>query len=244
MWGRYREYVAPTEWETSKDLHIDYNYMEVWYECVQNMVDQLAFINNSIKQGLLVNDKTVLTGLKCFDKENGAGDVAVLTSLYLTSKYANNPLLGIKVAAYTVGIDTDTIACITGGLLGMLCGTTWIPVEWRMLQDYNCFLNVAEILLSDDMQAVSKRISDVDNNRQELYSSPIGKFYTEKHMKYPVEHLEKLSLLKFTPYLDKPCILKTMCVCQKWLIQTHRGFPMILTKLFRLCLKYTYLLKL
>ena len=180
--------------------------MEVWYECVQNMVDQLAFINNSIKKGLLVNDKTVLTGLKCFDKENGAGDVAVLTSLYLTSKYANNPLLGIKVAAYTVGIDTDTIACITGGLLGMLCGTTWIPVEWRMLQDYNCF--------------------------------------QKKHMKSPVAHLEKLSLLKSTPYLDKPCILKTMCVCQKWLIQTHQGFPMILTKLFRLCLKYTYLLKL
>lgn len=208
VWGRYREYVAPTEWETSKDLHIDYNYMEVWYECVQNMVDQLAFINNSIKKGLLVNDKTVLTGLKCFDKENGAGDVAVLTSLYLTSKYANNPLLGIKVAAYTVGIDTDTIACITGGLLGMLRGTTWIPVEWRMLQDYNCFLNVAEILLSDDMQAVSKRISDVDNNRQELYSSPIGKFYTEKTYEIPSGASGKIIITKVHTLLGQTMYFK------------------------------------
>lgn len=208
VWGRYRGYVAPAEWETSKDLHINYSYMDVWCECVQNMVNQLTFINDSIKKGLLVNDKIVLTELKCFDKENGAGDVAVLTSLYLTSKYANNPLLGIKVAAYTVGIDTDTIACITGGLLGMLCGTNWIPVEWRILQDYNCFLNVAEILLSDNMQAASKRVSDVENNRKELYSSPIGKFYTERTYEIPSGSSGKIIVTKVHTLLGQTMYFK------------------------------------
>ena len=122
--------------------------------------------------------------------------------------FANNPLLGIKVAAYTVGIDTDTIACITGGLLGMLCGTTWIPVEWRMLQDYNCFLDVAEILLSDDMQAASKRISDVDNNRQELYSSPIGKFYTEKTYEIPSGSSGKIIVTKVHTLLGQTMYFK------------------------------------
>ena len=208
IWGRYREFVTTTDWETSKNLHADYNYVEVWNKCVQNMVDKLTFINNSIKKGLLVNDKAVLTELKCFDKENGAGDVAVLTSLYLTSKYANTPLLGIKVAAYTVGIDTDTIACITGGLLGMLCGTNWIPVEWRTLQDYSCFLNVAEILLSGNMQEASKRVSDVENNHKELYSSPIGKFYTERTYEIPSGTSGKIVVTKVHTLLGQTMYFK------------------------------------
>ncbi|MGN0813400.1 MAG: hypothetical protein ACI4MQ_07830 [Candidatus Coproplasma sp.] len=36
------------------------------------------------------------------------------------SKYANNPALGIKQAANLFGADTDTIAAMTGGLMGKL----------------------------------------------------------------------------------------------------------------------------
>ena len=90
----------------------------------------------------------------------------------------------------------------------MLRGTTWIPVEWRMLQDYNCFLNVAGILLSDDMQAVSKRISDVDNNRQELYSSPIGKFYTEKTYEIPSRAYGKIIITKVHTLLGQTMYFK------------------------------------
>lgn len=148
-------------------LCFEYNYLDEWNNCTDSIIDKLLYIDKSLKKGLLVNDNTVLTELKCFDKESGAGYVAVLAALYLVSKYANNPILGIKTAAYTAGIDTDTIACITVGLFGMLCGTGWIPAEWRMVQDYNCLCNIAEILLSDDMKATSKRISDSNINNKD-----------------------------------------------------------------------------
>lgn len=156
----------------------------------------------------MVNDNTVLTELKCFDKESGAGDVAVLAALYLVSKYANNPILGIKTAAYTAGIDTDTIACITGGLFGMLCGTGWIPAEWRMVQDYNCLCNIAEILLSDDMKATSKRISDSNINNQELRSSPIGKIFTDTVSEIHSGKSSKIIITKIRTLLGQTLYLK------------------------------------
>ena len=76
--------------------------------------------------------------------------MAILAAIYLVSRYANNPVLGMKVPASSVGIDTDTIASIIGGLLGMLCGTDWIPPEWTIVQDYKCLNLITEMLLSDN----------------------------------------------------------------------------------------------
>lgn len=65
------------------------------------MVKQLEFIGTSLKRGLILDDTKVLTELECFDKLNGAGDVAILAAIYLTSRYANNPSLGIKIPAFS-----------------------------------------------------------------------------------------------------------------------------------------------
>ena len=208
VWGRFREHVLPTDWDNYKNLNFEYNYLNEWSNCTNSIIDKLLYIDKSLKKGLLVNDSTVLTELKCFDKENGAGDVAVLAALYLVSKYANNPILGIKTAAYTVGIDTDTIACITGGLFGMLCGTGWIPAEWRMVQDYNCLCNIAEILLSNDMKATSKRISDSNINNQELRSSPIGKIFIDKVFEIPSGKSSKIIITKICTLLGQTLYLK------------------------------------
>ena len=54
--------------------------------------------------------------------------------------------IGIKIPAFSFGADTDTIASITGGLLGMLSGIDWIPTEWREVQDYNCLVQMTELL--------------------------------------------------------------------------------------------------
>lgn len=208
VWGKFRENVFPFDLDYYERLCSEYNYLDEWNNCTDSIIDKLLYIDKSLKKGLLVNDNTVLTELKCFDKESGAGDVAVLAALYLVSKYANNPILGIKTAAYTAGIDTDTIACITGGLFGMLCGTGWIPAEWRMVQDYNCLCNIAEILLSDDMKATSKRISDSNINNQELRSSPIGKIFTDTVSEIHSGKSSKIIIKKIRTLLGQTLYLK------------------------------------
>ena len=208
IWGKFRENILPFDWDNYKKLNFEYNYLDEWNNCTYSIIDKLLYIDKSLKKGLLVNDNTVLNELKCFDKENGAGDVAVLAALYLVSKYANNPVLGIKTAAYTVGSDTDTIACITGGLFGMLCGTRWIPAEWRMVQDYNCLCNIADILLSNNMKATSKRISDSNINNQDLRSSPIGKIFIDKVFEIPSGKSGKVIITKICTLLGQTLYVK------------------------------------
>lgn len=177
VWGKYRTEAFPPKWAKLPQNILSYDYALTWDNYVKDMTNTLHFIKDSLKKGLLVNDKAVLTKLKCFDRENGAGDVAILAALYLASKYANNPALGIKTAAYTIGMDTDTIACITGGLLGMLCGTAWIPFEWRSVQDYTCLCNIAEYLLAENKKEAAKEITEMFTEPQKLRDTPIGKMY-------------------------------------------------------------------
>lgn len=177
IWGKYRSEAFPSEWAKLPPNILQYDYVTTWNIHVEDMTNALHYIKESLKKGLLVNDKIVLTKLKCFDKESGAGDVAILSALYLASKYANNPVLGIKTAAYTIGMDTDTIASITGGLLGMLCGTTWIPFEWRSVQDYNCLCSISEFLLSDRKKETAKEITEMFADKQMLQDTLIGKMY-------------------------------------------------------------------
>ncbi len=176
FWNSLKLNVLPAGWLDFAEKHSGYDYHRVWAETVNKMIEKLEFIIESLNKGLLVNDSAVLKRLECFDQANGAGDVATLSSLYLASKYANNPVLGIKTAAYSVGADTDTIASMTGGLLGMLCGTSWIPTEWKLLQDYDCLVNIAEILLANNMIEASKHITNQYKTQyNDWMDSPVGK---------------------------------------------------------------------
>ena len=102
--------------------------------------------------------------------------MAILAAIYLVSRYANNPVLGMKVPASSVGTDTDTIASITGGLLGMLCGTDWIPPEWTIVQDYKCLNLITEMLLSDNSkQAKNLELENTSEGSSNWVHTAIGR---------------------------------------------------------------------
>lgn len=159
IWGKFPQEVVAAEWleRAEKTGKI---YENMWMFQVGDMLQKLQFIKDSLKKGLLVKDRDVLKRLESFDKSKGAGDVAILSALFFASKYANNPALGIKAAAFCYGTDTDTIASITGGLLGMLCGVSWIPSEWKLVQDYDCLVNFPRLLLTENIKEETKRVTD------------------------------------------------------------------------------------
>lgn len=175
IWGRIPDCDELDEWKNVAVKKSGYNYVNVWNETVTYMVKQLLYIKEALNKGLMVDDRKVLSNIECFSKTNGAGNVAALASIYLASKYANNPVLGIKVPAFASGIDTDTIASMTGAMLGMLCGTSWIPNEWRRVQDYDCILQMAELLMSDKKLETSKTyISQVTKDSDNWHKTPMG----------------------------------------------------------------------
>lgn len=174
-WGEFPNLEIFKEWLDVASHHSDLEYANLWEITRASMTKQLEFIKASLKKGLMLDDTSVLTQLECFSKANGAGDVAALAAIYLASRYANNPALGIKVPAFSFGADTDTIASITGGLLGMLCGTNWIPSEWKVVQDYDCLIQITELLLlCNDNEAVKADVAESKAQDHNWRSTPIG----------------------------------------------------------------------
>lgn len=175
-WGAHLNPDVFEKWISTAKQHCAYDFSAEWESTRARMIKQLEFIRVSLKKGLILDDTKVLTDLGCFGKASGAGDVTALAAIYLASKYANNPSLGIKTPAFLFGADTDTIASITGGLLGMLSGTNWIPPEWRAVQDYNCLIQMAELLLADNKkEATREEVAEVNAQDNQWRATPIGK---------------------------------------------------------------------
>ena len=179
IWGKMPAFLQHHDWLKRAKESAEYDYQLEWNHTVEAMKQKLRFICQELKKGLIIKDRDVLKHLECFDEVKGAGDVAATAAVFMASKYANNPALGIKIAAYSFGADTDTIASMTGGLLGMLCGMKWIPPEWSVVQDYKCLLSTAEILLSDNMKEKAEKdymVYGWSDDKKET-ASPIGKLH-------------------------------------------------------------------
>ena len=145
-WGGVPNRTLFSDWLNTAQNSAGYVYSEEWNSCYTSMLKQLKYINNALGEGLLSDDKHVLENIGAFSNISGAGDVAILTAVYFFSKYANSPELAISIPASMTGIDTDTIASITGGLIGAFHGTDWIPLEWKMVQDYSYIYDLSNKL--------------------------------------------------------------------------------------------------
>lgn len=129
------ENICPT-WRRSSDEESEYPYGKAWEETVTEMVRLLEKCSEAMQQGSLSIDQETLAQLGCFDRKvNGAGTVAAAASIFLASRYAADPLHGIVEAAFSEGADTDTIASMTGGLLGAVLGSDWLDGIAERVQD-------------------------------------------------------------------------------------------------------------
>jgi ADP-ribosylglycohydrolase len=110
--------ICPT-WMSSAFEVSGGQYYEYWQMTVTDMLRLLEQCREAMKQAALSVDREVLTKLGCFDKSiNGAGTVTAAASIFLASRYAADPFHGLVEAGFAHGADTDTIASMTGGLLG------------------------------------------------------------------------------------------------------------------------------
>lgn len=210
VWGAIPDSSIFEEWFHIARQNPEYDYLEEWDNVRACMVKQLKLIETSLKKGLLLDDTKVLAELGCFDKAKGAGDVAILAAIYITSKYANNPSLGIKIPAFSLGADTDTIASITGGLLGMLSGMDWIPTKWKEVQDYGCLVQIAELLMADDKkEATKKMVEEAKAQNNQWNATPIGKMRFVGSSNVPTEKKGIVIINKWQTTLGQTIYTKT-----------------------------------
>ena len=194
-WGRLSNFHVFDEWIAAAPTYGEQDFSAEWETTFVRMSEHLIMIQNELQKPVLPNDKEILSRLGCFGKTKGAGDVTILAALYLTSQYASNPILGIKIPAFSYGADTDTIASITGGLLGMLNGIDWFPLEWLHVQDYTCLLHIADLLLAENKKSLVKEETlALEEKETGWQNTPIGKMKAIHIEAYSTQGTQKYTI--------------------------------------------------
>ena len=145
FWGVWRAIDAI--WPNWLSTANNYGFEGAWAETVASFTSQIDVAAESLEAGALSLDQSTLEALGCFDKSiSGAGTVAASAAIYLASRYAAGPMEGLTAAAFARGADTDTIASMTGALLGAVNGVEWLGSLVREVQDYEFIADMARSL--------------------------------------------------------------------------------------------------
>ena len=146
-WSRFPDYL-PQEWRDAAEQHFSGEHVRAWTSSVDQMVKLLDLSQTAMGQGALSIDKETLDSLGAFDRRTlGAGTVTAAGALFLASRYASRPSRGIVAGAFCHGADTDTLASMTGGLLGAVNGADWIAGVAAKVQDHGLLRSTASALL-------------------------------------------------------------------------------------------------
>ncbi len=118
-------------------------YEKLWAGVVEEMRQFLDLSRKGLAQGVLADDDAVLDRLGAFSREKGSGTVSAAAAIYLAARYATHPSQAVLRAAFALGSDTDTVAAMTGGLVGALGGADVLPPEWGAVQDGSYLRQIA-----------------------------------------------------------------------------------------------------
>jgi ADP-ribosylglycohydrolase/catechol 2,3-dioxygenase-like lactoylglutathione lyase family enzyme len=141
MWGAIPS-SAKTEWFDAANSSLR-DYEELWSVVVDETRQLLVLAQKGLEDGALADDEGVLHRMGAFSKQKGSGTVSAVAAIYLAARHAAQPVQGILRAAFALGSDTDTIAAMTGGLVGALGGSDWLPPEWGAVQDLQYLRQIA-----------------------------------------------------------------------------------------------------
>ena len=122
------------------------DYEKLWHSVVDETRQLLLLARRGLEEGALADDEDVLNRMGAFSKEKSSGTISAAAAIYLVARHAAQPLQGVLRAAFALGSDTDTIAAMTGGLVGALGGSDWQPPEWSAVQDLQYLRQIANKL--------------------------------------------------------------------------------------------------
>lgn len=125
----------PPSFLHSANVHGE-TYKSVWDRTVGEVTDLLSGCLLEVKRGALASELDFLAGIGALQrKTNGSGTVCAVAALFLASRYATEPAAGLRMAAGTKGLDSDTVASMLASILGAINGAEWLAADVGSLQD-------------------------------------------------------------------------------------------------------------
>ncbi|MGO4299384.1 ADP-ribosylglycohydrolase family protein [Leifsonia sp. RAF41] len=141
--GRVALKHAPHGW---LDSITQANYVEQWNSVNAEMYGLLATARRSLRQGSMSNVSATLNDLGAIGKYSGSGTASAAAAIYLASRAGTRPISGLLQAAFEQGADTDTLASMTGSLLGAIHGSQWLG-DLHDVQDASYLARLASALV-------------------------------------------------------------------------------------------------
>lgn len=175
QWSKLPEVNNIAIWKSEAERYAQYDYDRMWNECVIETINYLKIAKEALNQGILDLRDDTLQKLGCYNsKINGAGNVSAVVSIYLFSKYADDPTMAIYETANLSNADTDTLASMVGGLVGALNGKDWIPIELRGVQDYSLFEYLVEQMMDEKCDFLNSEKKYKLFNNEKMATLKIG----------------------------------------------------------------------
>ena len=225
-WGAFPDAErGGNRWFAAANLVFGESYQHVWERTVGEMRQLLEYARDGIRQGVLANDRAVLADLGCFGASKGAGTVTAAGAAYLAARHAAQPTQGVLRAAFEQGADTDTLAAMTGGLLGCLAGNEWLPAPWRNVQDADYLRHIADRIARGPAgteprpveQPVAPRSILSDLERDGVHELALGDF----------------TRVKAVPLVEPRPASRSISV-RAWKLRTSAGQTLYVTKVYKL----------
>ena len=120
-WAHFPD-AATEAWRDSLSDGIT-SYKRLWDSVVVEAMKLLEIARSRIGRGALETGDEALREIGAFDRNTGgAGTVTACSAIFLASRHAASPKQGVRSAASMIGTDADTIASMTGALLGAIHG--------------------------------------------------------------------------------------------------------------------------
>jgi ADP-ribosylglycohydrolase len=217
---------SKSTWDEASRIAYRGDYVQEWRKVVGEIIDLLKIAKRGLEEGATVDDDAVLGELGCFGREKGSGTISAIAAIYLAARFATAPTKGVIKASFASGADTDTIGAMTGGLLGCLCGTDWLPPEWFDVQDSQYLRRIAAELAETEVGSSSKvihppvRQRELDAILDDIASGKREVLINGSEWASVVEAVEPKPLSKST-------------LAKTWHLRTREGQSLFVTKLGR-----------
>jgi ADP-ribosylglycohydrolase len=134
-WSRLPESALAPGWRELAEESPRTPFEAIWDQTCEEMAALLSLCKDAIERGSIARDGDVLADLGAFGKEGGSGTRTAAAAIYLASRYVAKPTAGLLAAAFARRADTDTIACLTGAMLGAFSGDDRVDGLASDLQD-------------------------------------------------------------------------------------------------------------
>jgi hypothetical protein len=141
----------PETWQSRAEVNFEQPTSKLWQATCREVEELLLLARKELKGGAVSAPTLFLDAQGLTGKARGSGTLCAVAAAYLAARTAASPEQALMSAAHLKGADTDTLASMTGSLLGAALGQEWLGSNGRNVQDMPFLAKMAEDLLDPVM---------------------------------------------------------------------------------------------